>query len=414
MLKLLRIPHKITELLYDLHDLFTLPQWNHFQTMVVSLLITPLKQTVTGRNAVLGFGPHRTKHNEFLSKYSTKLSQALQFYALVLLYSLYKSEEPLYIIFDDSKTSKRGKNMQAAYKFFDHVRKRYGYGHHFVCCTLLYRGFVIPFAIELYRTKEYCQNNKFEFLKLTHIVQNMIVSMPDFGIRRVYVIADTYYSSKHIVKSCRDKGYHFVSFLKSNRTITINGRKTKVETFAKNTFQKQKNHRRKIHLGGSAYRTLRRVCGVKGIGTVPVIFSQKQGRKGYLALFTTDESLSTRDILAIYRRRWTIEVLFKYAKQYMGLVAYQHRNEEAVRSHLQLSLIAYALLTHLFIDEQREKGKRLTKNLISQFSLRESLGKLRSLVFVDTLDFIEELIRTRKIQTPEDIFKELKSYVIAA
>lgn len=121
---------------------------------------------MTGRSNVLGFGPHRTKHNEFLSRYSSKLSQALQFYAMKLLASIYIPGEPLYIIFDDSKTAKRGKKMQAAYKFFDHIHKRYGFGHHFVCCTLLYRDFVIPCAIELYRDKEYCRKNNLNFRNL--------------------------------------------------------------------------------------------------------------------------------------------------------------------------------------------------------------------------------------------------------
>ena len=414
MFKLLRIPYKITDLLYDLHDLFTSPQWNHFQSMVVSLLITPLKPTVTGRSTVLGFGPHRTKRNDFLSKYSHTLSQALRYYALILLYTIYQDGEPLYIIFDDSKASKRGKKMQATYRFFDHIRKQYGLGHHFVCCTLLYRGFIIPYAIELYRNQEYCTNKKFPFHKLTHIVEHMIGSMPDFGISRVYVIADTYYSSKDIVKACRNKHYHFVSFLKSNRRIRTNGHSTNVSTFVENTFHRLKKRHRKIHINGNSYRTLRRSCEIRGMGTVSVVFSQKQGRKGVLALFTTDESLSTRDILAIYSYRWSIEVLFKYAKQYTGLVAYQHRNEEAVRSHLQLSLIAYALLTHLFIDEQRAKGKHLTKKLISQFSFRESLGRLRAMVFADTIDCIEQLSHSHKKQTPEHIFKELKSHIIAA
>lgn len=86
-------------------------------------------------------------------------------------------------------------------------------------------------------------------------------------------------------------------------------------------------------------------------------------KKEFLHFFTTDESLSKRAILAIYSYCWSIEILFKYAKQSTGLVAYQYHNEEAVGLHLQFTLIAYALLTHLLIDEKRLKCKRLTKKL---------------------------------------------------
>lgn len=213
------------------------------------------------------------------------------------------------------------------------------------------------------------------------------------------------------------KGIILLVFLSQIATSESTAAKQRLKNLRNISFKSIKIKCRKIHLASNTYRTVRRTCEVNGNGTVPVVFSQKQGRKGILALFTTDSSLSTRGILAIYNRRWSIVptiVGIKYAKQYMGLVAYQHRNEEAVRSHLQLSLIAYALLTHLFINEQREKGKKLTKKLISQFSFRESLWRLRAMVSMDTIDCIEQITHSRNNQTPESIFKELKSNIIAA
>jgi hypothetical protein len=71
-------------------------------------------------------------------------------------------------------------------------------------------------------------------------------------------------------------------------------------------------------------------------------------------------------------------------------------------------------MIHLFIDEQRGKGKRLTKKLISQSSFRESLIRLRAIAFADTIDCIEQLSESHINQTADDIFKELKSHIIAA
>src|SRR2546430_4333692 len=114
MFKLLRIPEQIGELVADLEVFFTLPEWVHFQTMLVSLLITPFKATVTGRARVVAFGTHRTKHNKFLQHYDSTLKKMLRFYALKLITQLYHPEKPLFIIVDDSKTTKQKKHIQTA------------------------------------------------------------------------------------------------------------------------------------------------------------------------------------------------------------------------------------------------------------------------------------------------------------
>ncbi|MDI6766110.1 MAG: hypothetical protein QME52_04730, partial [Bacteroidota bacterium] len=124
MFKLLRIPQKINTLLAELETFFTLPQWVHFQTMLVSLLITPFRANVSGRSRVVAFGTHRTKHNEFLQNHESRLSKVLKFYALQVLALLYRLGEPLYILIDDSKSMKRGTQIQAAFRYFDHVTQR--------------------------------------------------------------------------------------------------------------------------------------------------------------------------------------------------------------------------------------------------------------------------------------------------
>lgn len=415
MFKLLRIPHRISNLIGELEMFFTLHQWVHFQTMLVSLLITPFKATVAGRTRVLAFGTHRTKHNAFLQSSDALLSKVLRFYTMQLIALLHQAQEVLYVILDDSKTAKRGKHVQAAFRLFDHTTGRFLWGHQFVCLTLLYRGITIPYAIELYRSKEDCQKRGLPFRKLTQIAEDLIATLPDFGVQQVYVLADTYYASKQIIRAVRAKGFHFVSFLKSNRRLIIDGRRSSVSTFLKRSFRKTRKCW--ISLGKTRYATVQQQCHLPRIGDVSVVFSQKKGRRTVLPLFTTDTTLTTKDIIAIYRKRWSIEVLFKHTKQYLGLTAYHHRDEHAVRTHLQLVLLAYALLTHLFLTEQRAEGKKLTTKLLATFSPREAQQRIRALVAVDTLDCIEDRIPKRWLPTQhykEQIIDQVKSYLLAA
>jgi SRSO17 transposase len=415
MFKLLRIPRQISDLIAELEMFFTLPQWVHFQTMLVALLITPFKATVAGRARVLAFGTHRTKHNEFLQHSDELLGKALRFYAMKLIALLEQAQGVLYVIIDDSKTAKRGKHVQAAFRLFDHTTQRFLWGHQFVCVTLLHRGIAIPYAIELYRCKADCHKRHLPFRKLTQIAEDLIASLPDFGMKRVYVLADTYYASKQIIRAARGRGFHFVSFLKSNRRLLIDGRGTSVSKFLKRSFRNTR--KRWISLGKARYATLQQECSLPGIGEVSVVFSQKKGRRTVLPLFTTDRSLTTKEIIAIYRKRWSIEVLFKQTKQYFGLTAYHHRDEHAVRTHLQLVFLAYALLTHLFLTEQRAQGKQFTTKLLATFSPRETQQRIRALVAVDTLDCIEDRIPKRWLPTQhykEQIIDQVKSYLLAA
>jgi len=387
---------------------FTVPQWTHVQTLLLSLLVTPFKPTIVGQSRAIAVGVHRTKRNEFCQNHDEILLKALRFYAVMLISLLYRKGAPLYILLDDSKVKKRGKLVQAAAKMFDHVSKCFLWGHQFVCITLVYRGMTIPYAIALYRPKDDCKRRKLPFQKLTSIAEDLIRDMPDFGVSKVYVLADTYYASKRIIGCARSKGYHFVTVLKSNRRILVNGRSTTIKKFIARHFTHQR--KRSVHIGKRRYRTLSQQIYLPGVGEGKLVISQVKGRKTALALFSTQVTADAASIVAIYRVRWSIEVFFKLSKQYLGLTAYHHRDERAVRSHLQLVLLAYCLLTHLFIDEQREKDKSVSQQLLRKFSLRQSQSRIRALVTIDALDFLKE-------QTPRskgDAFDIVKSHLVAA
>lgn len=408
MFKLLRIPKKINLLVAELEMFFTLSRWVHFQTMLVSLLATPFRATVSGRVRILATGTHRTKHNEFLQKYDALLGKVLRFYALKLIAVLQKQNEPLYIIIDDSKAQKRGKHVQAAFRYFDHATQRYMWGHQFLCVCLVYRGMRIPYAIELYRSKDDCKKRGIPFRKITQMAEDLITAIPELDIPTIYVLSDTYYASKEIIRSARAKGFHFVSYLKSNRCFTVNGRKTRMNRYIKRHFTKK--HKHSITINGSRYRTHTTLAYLPGVGQVRIVFSQKKGHHKVLPIFSTDPTLTSIEIITIYRIRWSIEVLFKETKQHLGLTAYHHRDEKAARTHLTLVFIAHALLTHLFITEQREKGKLLTKKLLATFSVREQQERIRSMVSRDTLEYVKE----QSDHSDDRIFKQIQSYLLAA
>jgi len=67
-------------------------------------------------------------------------------------------------------------------------------------------------------------------------------------------------------------------------------------------------------------------------------------RTSYVALFTTDLTLSVEQIIEYYGARWKIESGFKEIKQEIGSARSQTRDAAAVTNHLQFCMMATSLI----------------------------------------------------------------------
>lgn len=406
MFKLQRIPLQIELLLNELQIFFSDHQWLHFQILLLSIILTPYKATVTGMFKILEFGSHRSKHNEFLINSSSTISKVLKFYAMLILSKLYKANEPIYFIIDDTSNKKRGKHIQAAFKFIEHTTKQYIWGQQLVCTIIEYRGFVIPYAIEVYVTKEQSKSLNQEFRKKTNIALDMLKEFEADSNQEVIVLADCYYASNPMIKYCRGEKYSFISVLKSNRIFRVNNRGTNVKKYSKNLFRTKKR-KRIVKIKAKKYYTVTRQVSLKTGGVVKLVFSKQQSHRTALAVFTTNTALPVNKILEAYHKRWSIEVFFKMSKQYLGLKAYQNRNLNAIKSFIGLSLCANNLLTHVFINDIREKGQKITAKKSAHFNVRAMIDRVRYIATIDTIDFINN--NSKNIDT-----NELKKFLLAA
>lgn len=414
MFKLQRIPLQVDILLAELQLFFNDYQWLHFRSILLALLLTPYKSTLSGMVKILSFGSHRSKHNEFLNDCSGILSKVLKFYAMLILHCLKKTGESIYFIIDDTSNKKRGKHILAAFSFFDHTTKQYIWGQQLVCAVIQYRNIVIPYAIELYIPKQEAKRVGCIFKKKTEIAAETLEAFEaderqsDEG--GVFVLADTYYASPSIIKLCRQKGYSFVSMLKTNRIMTINGRQMNVLGYTKRYFNKR-NKKRIIKIDKKKYQVHSEKVILKTGGAVKIVCTRSLSHYTVKTIFTTNTALPIESILRAYSKRWSIEVLFKMSKQYLGLRAYQNVNLPAIESSVRLSLISYNLLTHVFISEKRAQGKRLTDKTIAQFSVLSMRDHLRQLAMVDSIEYcLERNINKSKNKT----IREIKQMLLAA
>jgi ribosomal protein S17 len=414
MFRLQRVPLQVELLLNELQQFFNDYQWLHFKSILLALLITPYKATLNGMVKVLCFGSHRSKHNEFLNDCSAILSKALKFYAMLILQLLKKSGEAIYFIIDDTTNKKRGKHILAAFSFFDHTSKQYIWGQQLVCAIIEYRDIVIPYAIEVYIPQDEAEENGYPFKKKTQIASEILAEFEEDEKQSteggVFVVADTYYACPLLMNLCRQRRYSFVSMLKTNRILNINNRQMNVAIYTKRYFRRRKRNQ-VIKLGTNKYQAHSEKVVLKSGGAVKIVCTRSLSHCTVKTIFTTNTALPIESILTAYSKRWSIEVFFKMSKQYLGLKAYQNINLSAVQSAVRLSLISYNLLTHVFIEEKRAQGKRLTEKNLAQFSVLSMRDRLRQIAMIDSFEYcLEQNINNSK----NKVIKEIKQLLLAA
>ena len=80
------------------------------------------------------------------------------------------------------------------------------------------------------------------------------------------------------------------------------------------------------------------------------------GRRKDEAFFCTDLAASPAFVLESYARRWTLEVTFHDAKQFLGLAEPQNQAARAVARTAPLAGVVYALVL-LWAAEQARQGR---------------------------------------------------------
>jgi len=102
-----------------------------------------------------------------------------------------------------------------------------------------------------------------------------------------------------------------------------------------------------------------------------VYVRNRANRSKWIALLSTDTSLSEEDIIALYGKRWDIEVFFKVCKSYLKLTGeFRQLSYDAITAHTTIVMIRYMILA---IEKRKQDDPR-------------SLGELFFLSFDEVAD----------------------------
>ena len=304
----------------------------------------------------------------------------------------------VFFMIDDTIAQKSGKKIPGCSWHKDHAQNMANvFGHQWVLSALLYKDFVLPLWARLYHGKATKKCGRFR-TKIA-IAQEMVRDLKLPVSCKLYVIADSWYWAKQLVKVCRSCGYHMISQLKSNSVILLNGKRTKVTQLEAN---RSAYHEICLPLYGKnkTIKVAKFIGVIKDLGKVAVVVV-KEKRKKTRYLISTSIHLPAIDVVRYYARRWKIEQMIKDLKQRLGFRDYQTRNLQAINRHVALVFLSYfALIVLKILQWLRDKGACLN------LSIRLLAFYVRRYILVEHISMTMKTMRIRFKQNILDTYLE--------
>ncbi len=329
-------------------------QFAHFWALLVALVLNVRTSKLIHLARLLPCSTHRTRHGAFLAV-SEFDAPCLLAEAVTRLLGRFdpRPGETIDLILDDHRIAKRGRKMDRLSKIWDHKQQKFVRGHIVLFAAICFRGTVMPIRLHLQKPKGQPGPR---YRKLTDLAAEMVRQFQAPGGLNVRVLFDAFYLCPQVVKACEARGFTWFSVAAKNRRFRRDGEKGKGRKIADWAPGLIKHHGRFVRMKRSRGSARLKIALVDGhlsrIGRVRMVVSKRPHEtwKTTIAIVTNATGTDARAIVALYERRWNIEVLFKDLEQSLGLSDYQMLHERAIVNHLHLVCFAHLLLTHHALD----------------------------------------------------------------
>ena len=150
-------------------------------------------------------------------------------------------------------------------------------------------------------------------------------------VKFLYVLADSWFSSKDNMQEIVDNEKHFILAVKSNRLIALSKSDKLEGKFVKvNSLKLEKGETTRCYFKGLDFPTL----------LTKQVFKNKDGSTGILYLATSDTTLDFSSTNTIYQKRWKVEEYHKSIKQNTSLAKSPTRTVKSQINHIFASMLS--------------------------------------------------------------------------
>lgn len=158
------------------------------------------------------------------------------------------------------------------------------------------------------------------------------------GFTADYVLMDSWFTQAPLLRELTDHGLSIIGMVKEmKQRYVLNGKRLSLREIYQNLPKDKKSA-----VWGSALVTT--TCGLP----VKLVFVQNRNkRREWLAILSTDLSLEATEIVRIYGMRWSIENFFKVTKSYLKLGSeFQGRSFDMLISHTTVVFSRYLIMEY--------------------------------------------------------------------
>lgn len=266
------------------------------------------------------------------------------------------------LIFDDSSFYRnRSKKVELLSRCYDHVEHAYYKGY-----TMLTLGWsdgqtFLPLQFQLVAsandknllTPSFVKEDKRTLATTRRInarkdkpqlVLDMLDATTGTAAQAQYVLFDSWFSSNSALLNIHQHGYDVVARLKKhpNFHYSYQGESLCISKI----YAKCKKRRGMSRYLLSVVVDIEHKDFQEKVPAKIVYVKDKNNRKNWIALISTDTTLSEDEIIALYGKRWDIEPFFKVLKSHLNLeTEFQSRSFDAITAHTAIVFIRYIMLS---------------------------------------------------------------------
>lgn len=220
-----------------------------------------------------------------------------------------------------------------------------------------------------------------------HAMLTLLKAAQKAEIPTKYVLFDSWLSSPSTLHAVKNMGYDVIGIVK--KTPEIFFRYIGEAMSLASIFNQNKKRR-----GKAKYLLSVMIEVVKDDTIIPakvVYVRNRNKRKEYLCLISTDVNLDENEFIRIYGKRWDIEVFFKVYKSYLNL-----SNECNALSYDAHTAVVFTRYTMLLLESRESSDTRSLGELFLHFS-----DEMADITWIQAFQMLLQMFRTIHIDYTE-------------
>lgn len=327
------------------------------------------------------------------------------------------------LIVDDTMFERNSsKKVELLSKIYDHAKKTYKYGFRLLTLGwsdgntfLPVNGCLLSSENKKSRLNEAKDmdkrtigfaRRKLSQTKATSVMLDMIDLAKKALIPATHVLFDTWFCSPSSLIAIKKKKLDVVAMVKKTPKMhyLYNGKMQPITEIYR------QNRKRR---GRSKYLLSVEVSVIKDEDTIPariIYVRNKNKKKDYLALITTDMTISEEEAIRIYGKRWDIEVFFKVCKSYLKLSKECNSlSYDAMTAHTAVVFTRYMMLS---VENRKESDIRTLGETFYFFS-----DELSDITWIQAFHKIMQIfmntLSDKLSLTSEELDKLLDAFILA-